>query len=99
MVRVYAAREGLNSRVAAMLQAPEAPMTEVAAALADLKENLSAEMRAVSEQHFLLLRMLLSPTQVAHPLRLLLLGFPAGSPTCSIAQSCASRALLCMKES
>lgn len=68
-IRIYAAREGLNSRVASMLQAPDAPATEVAAALADLKENLSAEMRAVSEQHFLLLRMLLSPTQVAHPCR------------------------------
>ena len=67
LIRIYAAREGLNSRVAGLLQAPDAPANQVAAALADLRENLSAEMRAVSEQHFLLLRMLLSPTQVPHP--------------------------------
>ena len=37
---------------------------DLAPALTELKANLAAEMRAVSEEHFLLLRLLLSPTQV-----------------------------------
>ncbi len=59
--RIYAERQGLNERVAAALQAPGAP--DLAPALTELKANLAAEMRAVSEEHFLLLRLLLSPTQ------------------------------------
>ena len=68
--RIYCERKALNARVAAALQAPgggvPATAPDLAPALTELKANLAAEMRAVSEEHFLLLRLLLSPTQVSH---------------------------------
>lgn len=68
--RIYAERVALNQRVAGMLRAAEAAGPDLAPLLADLKANLAAEMRAASEQHFLLLRMLLSPTQVHQACRI-----------------------------
>ncbi len=58
-------RDEINRRVAQLLaSADEGAQQQLPIALAQLKANLSAEMRAWSEQHFLLFRMLLSPTQV-----------------------------------
>lgn len=64
--RIYKERDQLNQRVAALLAsgADEGAQKQLPAALAQLRANLSSEMRAWSEQHFLLFRMLLSPTQV-----------------------------------
>lgn len=63
--RIYAERDELNRKLLPLLAAQTAqPAPALSAALAQLKANLSAEMRAVSEQHFLVFRMLLSTTQV-----------------------------------
>lgn len=64
--RIYQEREELNGKVTALLASAsdEGAQQQLSAMLAQLKGNLSSEMRAWSEQHFLLFRMLLSPTQV-----------------------------------
>ncbi|EIE25143.1 hypothetical protein COCSUDRAFT_65115 [Coccomyxa subellipsoidea C-169] len=64
--KIYMERDELNRRVAQLLaSADKGAQQQLPIALAKLKANLSAEMRAWSEQHFLLFRMLLSPTQGA----------------------------------
>jgi len=65
--RIYTEREALHARAARCLTSGAErgqSSAELPAALAGLKRNLAAEMRAVSEQHFLVFRMLLSCTQV-----------------------------------
>ena len=63
---LYKERDQLNQRVAALLASgsDEGAQKQLPVALAQLRANLSSEMRAWSEQHFLVFRMLLSPTQV-----------------------------------
>lgn len=64
--RIYKERDELNQRVAALLASgnDEGAQKQLPAGLAQLRANLSSEMRAWSEQHFLVFRMLLSSTQV-----------------------------------
>jgi hypothetical protein len=59
-------RDELNRQVRSLLASgsDEGAQQQLPKVLAQLKANLSSEMRAWSEQHFLLFRMLLSPTQV-----------------------------------
>ncbi|CAL8461892.1 g1423 [Coccomyxa elongata] len=67
MDKIYKERDELNQRVAALLASgnDEGAQKQLPAALAQLRANLSSEMRAWSEQHFLVFRMLLSSTQGA----------------------------------
>ena len=60
--RIYMDRERLNGSVRACLIDRQ---PNLAAQLKELKANLAAEQRAVSEQHYLVFRMLLSYTQGA----------------------------------
>ena len=60
--RIYIDRERLNGSVRACLIDGQ---PDLAAQLKALKANLAAEQRAVSEQHYLVFRMLLSCTQGA----------------------------------
>ncbi|KAK9908662.1 hypothetical protein WJX75_001163 [Coccomyxa subellipsoidea] len=67
MDKIYMERDELNRQVRSLLASgsDEGAQQQLPKVLAQLKANLSSEMRAWSEQHFLLFRMLLSPTQGA----------------------------------
>ena len=62
LCRIYMERERLNGAVKACLTDGQPGLPDQ---LKALKANLAAEQRAVSEQHYLVFRMLLSHTQGA----------------------------------